>query len=48
MRAILHALYPIGRRVHRLTSDNGSESGEHTLIDIDLGATRYFAERYSA
>ena len=44
MQAILHALYPIGRRVHTLTWDNGSEFAEHALIDIALDATRYFAE----
>ena len=48
MRAIVHALYPIGRRVHTLTWDNGSEFAEHALIDIALGAISYFAEPYSA
>ena len=48
MRAIVHALYPIGRRVHTLTWDNGSEFAEHALIDIALDATSYFAEPYSA
>lgn len=48
MRAILHALYPIGRRVHTLTWDNGSEFAEHDLIDIALDATSYFAAPYSA
>lgn len=48
MQAILHALYPIGRRVHTLTWDNGSEFAEHALIDIALDATSYFAEPYSA
>lgn len=48
MRAILHALHPIGERVHTLTWDNGSEFAEHALIDIALDATSYFAEPYSA
>ena len=48
MRAILHALHPIGPRVHTLTWDNGSEFAEHALIDIALDATSYFAEPYSA
>ena len=48
MRAIVHALYPVGARVHTLTWDNGSEFAEHALIDIALEATSYFAEPYSA
>lgn len=48
MRAILHALYPVRRRVHTLTWDNGSEFAEHGLIDIALEATSYFADPYSA
>ena len=48
MRAILHALYPIGPRVHTLTWDNGSEFAEHALIDIALDAKSYFADPYSS
>jgi len=48
MRAIVHALYPIDRRVHTITWDNGSEFAEHALIYIALGAVSYIAEPYSA
>ena len=48
MRAILHALYPFGSRVHTLTWDNGSEFAEHALIDIALDAKSYFADPYSS
>jgi IS30 family transposase len=48
MRAILHALDPLRKRVHTLTWDNGSEFAEHALIDIALEATSYFADPYSS
>lgn len=48
MRAILHALYPIGQRVHTLTWDNGSEFAQHALIDIALDSKSYFADPFSA
>lgn len=46
--AILKALHPIKARVHTLTWDNGSEFAGHTLIDLALNATSYFADPYAA
>lgn len=48
MRAIVHALHGIRRRVHTLTWDNGSEFAEHAVVDIALRATSYFADPYSS
>lgn len=47
MRAIVHALYPIGRGVHTLTWDNGSEFAEHALIRNALDSKSYFADPFS-
>lgn len=47
-RAVIHALYPLGRRVHTVTWDNGSEFAEHGLIDIAVGSKSYFADPYSS
>jgi IS30 family transposase len=46
--AILHALYPLRKRVHTLTWDNGSEFAQHARIDIALDATSYFADPFSS
>lgn len=48
MRAVVAALHPLGRRVHTITWDNGSEFAEHELIDIALEAKSYFADPYSS
>jgi IS30 family transposase len=47
-RAVIHTLYPLGRRVHTVTWDNGSEFAEHELIDIAVGTRSYFADPYSS
>ncbi len=46
--AVIHALYPLRRRVHTVTWDNGSEFAEHELIDIAVETHSYFADPYSS
>ncbi|HEU0197668.1 MAG TPA: IS30 family transposase [Nevskiaceae bacterium] len=46
--AVLRTLYPLRRRVHTITWDNGSEFAEHALIDVALETTSSFADPYSA
>lgn len=48
MRAVIEALHPLGRRVHTITWDNGSEFADHELIDIALETKSYFADPYSS